>query len=138
VSPVALPNPVTEGIGRLALQALTAIGGEPLRQHVSEAKQRAGETILTEIHHRQSPAWLIEGKVDVAVVWETESRHHVRLGTLVDEVRIGPAASLRGDYAAAILTAALHRETAAAFLSFLTGSGGQGVYARHGFTTKLS
>ncbi|HUW77338.1 MAG TPA: substrate-binding domain-containing protein [Candidatus Nanopelagicaceae bacterium] len=41
---VALPDPATEGIGRLALQALSAAGGDQLHDEVFDAKRRRGET----------------------------------------------------------------------------------------------
>lgn len=132
---VALPNPATEGIGRLALRALTAAGGEELRKRVTEDKQHSGETVLTEIHHRQSPAWIAAGTMDAAFVWETEARHHVGLGTPIENVPIGPN-SPRGGYAAAVVTAAPHPEAAAQLLSYLTGPAGQANYRRHGFSTE--
>jgi molybdate transport system substrate-binding protein len=131
---VALPDPATEGIGQLALQALAAAGGEELREQVAGAKQRAGETVLTQIHHRQSPAWLAAGAIDAAFVWQTEAQHHGRLGTPVENVPIGLPACLAGGYAAAVVTAAPHRETAAEFLCYLAGPPGQATYQRHGFT----
>jgi molybdate transport system substrate-binding protein len=133
---VALPDPETEGIGRLALQALAAAGGEELRERVAGAKQRAGETVFTQIHHRQSPAWVAAGTIDAAVVWETEARHHVGLGTPVESVPFGAPASPRGGYAAAVVTAAPHPAAAAEFLAWLTGAAGRAVYQRHGFTTR--
>lgn len=133
---VALPNPQTEGIGRLALQALAAAGGEELREKVAGAKQRAGETVLTSIHHRQSPAWLAAGTADAAIVWETEARHHAHLGTPVEAVPIEPAANQRGHYAAVAVTGAPHPETAGLFLNYLAGPAGRHRYARHGFTTQ--
>jgi molybdate transport system substrate-binding protein len=41
---VALPDPATEGIGRLALQALSAAGDAQLHDEVFDAKARRGET----------------------------------------------------------------------------------------------
>jgi molybdate transport system substrate-binding protein len=133
---VALPNPRTEGIGRLALRALAAAGGDELRERVAGAKQRAGETVFTEIHHRQSPAWIAAGEVDAAVVWETEARHHAAIGTPAESVPIAAGAGQRGDYAAAVVTAAPHRAAAERFVAYLAGGPGQAVYARYGFTTR--
>lgn len=133
---VALPNPVTEGIGRLALRALADAGGGELREQVTGIKQRAGETVLTEIHHRQSPAWIAAGMIDVAVVWATEASHHARLGTPVEEVPFGSSGGPRGGYAAATVTGAPHTGAAGEFLSYLTGPAGQAAYRRHGFTVE--
>lgn len=133
---LALPNPETEGIGRLALRALTAAGGKQLHDEVFDAKLRAGETVLTSIHHRQSPAWLAEGKTDVAFMWETEALHHLAMGTPVEMVPIDPAVNQRGEYAAAVVNAAPHRQTAERFLDFLTGPVGHAVYEKFGFTVE--
>lgn len=129
-------NWVTEprGIGRLSLRALTAAGGKQLYDEVFDAKLRAGETVLTSIHHRQSPAWLAEGTTDVAFVWETEALHHLAIGTPVEMVPIDPAVNQRGEYAAAVVNAAPHRQTAERFLDFLTGPVGHAVYEKFGFT----
>ena len=131
---IALPDPETEGIGRLALLALIAAGGNQLHDEVFNAKRRAGETVLTSIHHRQSPAWLAEGRTDVAFMWETEGLHHRTMGTSVEMVPIDPAVNQRGEYAAAIVNAAPHGQTAERFLDFLTGPVGQAVYEKFGFT----
>jgi molybdate transport system substrate-binding protein len=131
---VALPDPETEGIGRLALRALTAAGGNQLRDEVFDVKRRAGETVLTGIHHRQSPAWLADGSADAAVVWETEARHHLAIGTPVEAVPIDPAANQAGEYAAAVVNGCPHPQLAEQLLDYLTGPAGQAIYARYGFT----
>jgi molybdate transport system substrate-binding protein len=131
---LALPNPETEGIGRLALLALTAAGGNHLHDEVFDAKRRTGETVLTSIHHRQSPAWLAEGAMDVAFMWETEALHHLAMGAPVEMVPIDSAVNQRGEYAAAVVNAAPHRQSAQRFLDFLTGPIGHAVYEKFGFT----
>ncbi len=133
---VALPDPLTEGIGRLALHALSAAGGDRLHDEVIEVKRRSGQTVLTTIHHRQSPAWLAEGTTDVAVVWETEAHHLIASGAPVELVAIDAAVNQRGQYAAAVVTAAPHRDVAEGFLDHLTGAAGRAVYSRYGFTVE--
>ncbi len=121
---VALPNPETEGIGRKALDAMTAAGGEDLRTLVLD-RQRHGHLVrMTSIHHRQAVDWLRDGQVDVAVVWDTEARHHRETGAPVQEVTLPPEHSQVGTYAAAPVAGAPHPDTAAAFVDFLaTGAG---------------
>lgn len=131
---LALPDPETEGIGRLALLALTAAGGNRLHDEVFDAKRRAGETVLTSIHHRQSPALLAEDRTDVAFMWETEALHHLAMGAPVEMVPIDSAFNQRGEYAAAAVNAAPHRQSAERFLDFLTGPIGHAVYEKFGFT----
>lgn len=133
---VALPDPKTEGIGRLALHALESAGGVGLREEVEVAKHRLGQTIFTSIHHRQTPAWVAEGRIDVGVVWETEARHHASIGTAVQAVAVDDAANQRGYYAAAVTTAAPHLEHAEAFVEYLAGPAGRNIYAGYGFSTE--
>ena len=131
---VALPDPKTEGIGRLALEVLAAAGGPSLRDAVMGEKRQAGETILTTIHHRQTPAWLVEGRIDVGIVWETEARYQSGIGTPVVPVAIDEGANQRGEYAAAIVRDASHRLAAERFLDHLTDEPGRTIYAHFGFS----
>lgn len=133
---VALPDPATEGIGRLALRALDAAGGSSLRHEVEVAKRRAGQTTFTRIHHRQTPAWIADGLVDVGVVWETEGRHHTAIGSPLQAVAIDDAVNQSGCYAAAVVEGAPHHDHAEAFVDYLAGQAGRAVYARFGFSAE--
>lgn len=130
---VAFPNPETEGIGRLALEAITAAGGEQLREAVFVRNRERGFVRLTAIHHRESPAWLHDGTIDVAIVWQTEALHHLRAGRPVQEISLPPGHNKTGEYAAATVAGAPHPELAAAFVDYLTGPDGGGVFQRYGF-----
>ena len=52
---LVMPNPAYEGIGRQIKAALAKAGGDELVKAVYETKVADGTTILTHIHHRQSP-----------------------------------------------------------------------------------
>lgn len=130
---VALPDPQTEGIGDLALAALEAAGGESLREEVFHTKRDTGETVLTSIHHRQSPAWISQGWVDAAIVWSTEAAHLERDGAPVEGVTITPEHNQRGEYAAALVNDAPHDEAAKDFLEFITGGTAAHIYSEFGF-----
>ena len=131
---VAFPDPRTEGIGALALEALEAAGGAGLRRKVEMEKASAGEVVFTSIHHRQGPAWLAQGATDVAVVWSTEAHYHLGRGGPFEIVAIPEADNRRGDYAAAVVAGADHPEAAGWFVDHLCGRAGRAAYARHGFT----
>lgn len=130
---VAFPDPATEGIGRLALEALHGTGGAGLRRAVEHDKAGRGEVVFTSIHHRQGPAWLAAGATDAAVVWSTEALHHRRLGGPFDTVTIPGSQNRRGAYAAAVVSGAAHRDAAAAFVDHLCSEAGRAVYAARGF-----
>src|SRR5215475_1946707 len=52
---VALPNPEFEGVARQIRASLVKAGGEELAEQVYGQKVKNGETVLTRIHHRQTP-----------------------------------------------------------------------------------
>ncbi|WP_334173676.1 substrate-binding domain-containing protein [Sinomonas sp.] len=130
---LALPDPRTEGIGRLALAALEDEGGSALRQRIQGHKREAGETLLTSIHHRQSPSWLAQGLVDAAIVWETEAIHAARSHQPVQALPLDPLNRQRGRYAAAVVHHAPHPGAAAALEAFLNAEEGRQIYRSHGF-----
>lgn len=132
---IAMPNPATEGVGRLIVQALMAAGGEVLVQQVMEQKVRSGQTRLTQIHHRESICWLNSGAIDVAPLWSTEARYHVQRGEPVDQIEISTEHNQRGRYAAAIVERRTrHPAAAQAFTRFLESESAQAVYRSYGFT----
>lgn len=130
---VALPDPRTEGIGELALAAIQATGGAAMRRTIEHDKRRSGEVVLTSIHHRQSPAWLTSGDLDVAVVWSTEARHHLSLGAPFDVVALPAEHNRTGAYAAAAVIGAPHPRAAAAFVDYLCSDAGRSCFAEFGF-----
>jgi molybdate transport system substrate-binding protein len=130
---VAMPNPATEGVGKLIVTGLRSAGGEPLVRRVMEEKVATGETRLTQIHHRESVLWLAHGEVDVAPLWSTEARYHVQRGT-AEEVAIEKAHNQLGHYAVAVVERrSLHPAAAALFVQFMQTAPAQKVYARYGF-----
>ena len=135
---VALPDPRTEGIGRLTLAALETVGGLSLRRAVEVDKRRDGTAVFTTIHHRQSPDWLEAGAVDAAVVWSTEARHHLACGRPFALVNIPPEQNRMGDYAAAVVRGAPHPAAAAAFVAYLCGPAGQACYRERGFAAPIA
>lgn len=130
---VAMPDPRTEGVGRLIVDALRSVGGEELVRAVMVDKRAAGTTRLTRIHHRESPEWLARGEVDAAPLWATESRYHRNAGAGVADVPIEAGHNQRGRYAIALVDGAPHHATAERFVAFLTGPPGQEIYSRWGF-----
>ena len=129
---VALPNPETEGIGRKALDAIKAAGGEHLHTAILDRSRRSHLVRTTSIHHRQGVSWLRDGRVDVAVVWDTEARHHCATGAPVEKIALPPEQNVVGRYAVATVAGAPHPEEAEAFVRFLTAQAGP-VLEKYGF-----
>lgn len=135
---VAIPDPNTEGIGRLALKAIENAGGSHLREQVEVKKSKDRTTVFTTIHHRQSPAWIASGEVDVAVVWSTEATYHRSQNSNFDAVTIPPDHNMTGQYSAAVVTDGPHSQAAAWFVDFLVSKTGQDCYRRYGFASALN
>ncbi len=130
---LSLPNPETEGIGRQIAKALERAGGEALRRKVLEEKVRDGSTVLTRIHHRETPLALMRGQADAGVVWRTEALFQRSLGHPLESVEIAATQNETGLYQAAMVRGALHEAAARAFLNFLASPEARAVFARYGF-----
>jgi ABC-type molybdate transport system substrate-binding protein len=135
---IAMPNPAFEGIARQIQAAYVRAGGEQLRHTIMDVKAKDGATILTQIHHRQSAAYLLAGVVDAAPVWSTEGDYQKRMGHEIDLVPIPEAQNSTAQYVIAAMRSAPHREVAAAFVQFVTSSVGQAIYRKYGFSPGLS
>lgn len=135
---VALPEPATEGVGRLVQAAIAAAGGEDLLRRLTEDKLVAGETAMNTIHHRESPVWIEDGSVDVALAWATEARFHERSGRLIEGVPIAPEHNQQGRYAIAAVTACPHPANASRLLEFMKSDTAQHLYRTYGFQPPVS
>jgi ABC-type molybdate transport system substrate-binding protein len=130
---VAMPNPQTEGVARQIVSAYRKAGGDALVQRIMETKRAAGTTILTSIHHRQTPAWLLQGKADAGPVWLSEALYQERIHSGLEAVRIPAAENVSGAYLAAVVRTAAHVAAAKAFVAFLASQQAQDVYRSYGF-----
>jgi accessory colonization factor AcfC len=130
---VALPNPETEGIARQVSDSLKKAGGDNLAHTVYEAKVQSGSTILTQIHHRQIPMWILEGKCDAGVVWASEVRFQQRIGNPISGVPIPGEQNTTAIYAAGVVHGAPHRAAAIAWLAYLQTAEAQAAYGEFGF-----
>jgi molybdate transport system substrate-binding protein len=130
---VAMPNPTWEGIARQIESAYRKAGGERLVNTIMVTKGRDGTTLLTQIHHRETPMWLIDGRVDAGPVWITEALYQQRIGAPIETVRIPSSQNERGSYEAAAVAKAPHPQLAHDFVLFLTTPQAQEIYRSYGF-----
>jgi molybdate transport system substrate-binding protein len=130
---VSMPDPRTEGIGRMVVQAYEKAGGKSLADTVMKEKVENGSTFLTDIHHRQTPMRIMSGDSDAGPVWRTEALFQQRIGNPVGLVEIPPEYNQNATYVAARLKLAPHPRAADEFLDLLTGPGGQAIYRDYGF-----
>ena len=117
---LAMPNPAWEGVASQIKAALTKAGGEGLAKRVYEDKVADGSTILTRIHHRQTPLWLMQGRAQAGVTWQSEAIFQEKSGHAISRVAIAPAENVTAIYSAAMVANPPHPEAAKAWLAFIT------------------
>ncbi len=130
---LSMPNPETEGVARQIADALKKAGGERLATAVYQTKVSDGTCYLTQIHHRQTPIRLMQGKSDAGVVWTSEVRFQERIGNPIEGVKIPAQQNIRVTYAAAVVKSAAHREAAEAWIQYLSSAQAQSAYQAFGF-----
>lgn len=130
---LSMPNPEWEGVGKLIEASLERAGGTKLLHAVMVAKRQNGETFLTEIHHRQTPMRILEGRSDAGVTWQSEVRFQQSIGNPISGVAIPDRYNTTGVYAAAVVRAAVHPQAAAEWVKFLRTSTAQAIYKDFGF-----
>lgn len=130
---LSMPNPEWEGVANQIAAALKKAGGEALYQQVYEKKVASGSTILTEIHHRQTPMRIMEGKADAGVTWASEVMFQEKTGNPITGVKIPDAQNSVAIYAGGVLTGAPHPQAAAQWLAYLKSPEAQAIYHQYGF-----
>ncbi len=114
-----MPNPAFEGVARQIRASLVKAGGEDLAQNVYERKVADGSTILTRIHHRQTPLFLMQGLGVAGVTWKSEAIFQESIGHAITHIAIPPEQNTKAIYSAAMVANAPHGEAARAWLAFL-------------------
>ena len=134
----SMPNPVNEGI--MQFYARKVLERHDLWQKISDGKecvscQTTANNWFTAVHHRETPARILDGTSDAGIVWKTEVLEARRRGANVDAVELPPSDSLRADvaYAIGVLTNSKHKEIADRYLAFVGSDAGQAAYAKFGF-----
>lgn len=110
-------------------------GGESLVKRIMEEKRAEGTTILTIVHHRETPLRIKKGTVDVGPVWATEVINALREGLKVEAVEPSEGLDQRDkvNYFIARLKDSPNRENAGKFLNFMKSPQVQEIYKRFGF-----
>jgi ABC-type molybdate transport system substrate-binding protein len=134
----SMPNPVNEGI--MQFYARKVLEQHNIWQQISDGKecvscQTTANNWFTAVHHRETPARILDGTSDAGIVWKTEVLEAQRRGANVDAVELPPPDSLRSDvaYAIGILTSSKHKQAADRYLAFVGSEAGQAAYAKFGF-----
>jgi molybdate transport system substrate-binding protein len=130
---LAMPNPEFEGISRQIKASLQKAGGEQLETTVYETKVKQGTTELTQIHHRQTPLWIMQGRVDAGVTWQSEAVFQEQTGHPISHVAIPVSQNTTAIYAAAMVKNSEHAEAAGRWLDFIRSEQSLAIFERFGF-----
>jgi molybdate transport system substrate-binding protein len=130
---LAMPNPEFEGVAHQIKESLKKVGGDALVSAVYGAKVSQGSTVLTHIHHRQTPLFLMQGVVDAGVTWQSEALFQEQAGHPISHVDIPPVTNATAVYAGAIVKGAAHQGAALAWLEFVHSPEALAIFERYGF-----
>jgi molybdate transport system substrate-binding protein len=130
---LAMPNPEFEGIARQIKTSLGKAGGENLAKAVYEDKVKDGSTVLTHIHHRQTPLFLMQGLVEAGVTWQSEAMFQEQVGHPISHVDIPADQNTTAIYAGAEVRGAPHSEAAKQWLEFIRSPEAINIFQRYGF-----
>lgn len=130
---LAMPNPEFEGVARQIKASLRKAGGATLDDAVYGSKIRAGSTILTHIHHRQTPLFLMQGVADAGVTWKSEALFQEQVGNAISHVDIPDQFNTTAIYAGAVVHGAAHVEAANSWLTFIRSPAALKIFEGYGF-----
>jgi ABC-type molybdate transport system substrate-binding protein len=130
---LSMPSPKSEGVANQIATSLRKAGGEKLYQAVYQNKVKNGQTILTEIHHRQTPMRIMSKQVDTGVTWASEVRFQESIGNPIQGVEIPANQNAAAIDAGGVMKNAPHPAAAAQWLAFLKSPEAQAVYHQYGF-----
>jgi ABC-type molybdate transport system substrate-binding protein len=130
---LSMPNPAWEGVAKQISNSLRKAGGDSLYQTVYQDKVKDGKTILTEIHHRQTPMRIMSGQVDAGVTWASEVRFQESVGNPIKGIVIPADLNTTATYAGGVMQDAPHPAIAAQWLAFLKSPQAQTIYRQYGF-----
>ena len=130
---LSMPNPAWEGVAKQIADSLRKAGGDSLYQAVYQDKVKSGKTVLTEIHHRQTPMRIMSGQVDAGVTWASEVRFQESIGNPIRGILIPADLNTTATYAGGVMQDAPHPAIAAQWLAFLKSPQAQTIYRQYGF-----
>jgi ABC-type molybdate transport system substrate-binding protein len=132
---ISQPNPEYEDIAFHIIEMYRQAGGETLVHRIMEEKRAEGTTILTMVHHRETPIRIAKGSVDVGPVWATEIQHARQKKQRVEVVEPGEVLDQREriSYYICKLKGSANPENGARFLKFIKSPAAQSIYEKYGF-----
>jgi molybdate transport system substrate-binding protein len=130
---LVMPNPAYEGIARQIKASLAKAGGDELVKAVYDSKVADGTAILTHIHHRQTPLYLMQGRAQAGVTWQSEAMFQEKNGHPIEHVDIPDAMNSTAIYAGAMVKGAPHPDAAKMWLDFIRSPEALSIFESYGF-----
>ncbi|MEW6327926.1 MAG: substrate-binding domain-containing protein [Thermodesulfobacteriota bacterium] len=132
---ISQPNPETEDIALHIIGMYREAGGEALVKRIMEGKRAEGTTILTIVHHRETPLRLKKRTVDVGPVWATEYKNARQERLPFECIEPGEALDQRDkiNYFITVLKNAPNPSNAVKFLDFIKSDLARNIYKKYGF-----
>ena len=130
---LSMPNPEWEGVARQIKASLVNAGGAALEKIVYEDKVGNGQTILTHIHHRQTPLFMMQGLVDAGVTWKSEAIFQEQAGHPISHIDIPDNQNTTAIYASAVVKGAAHPKAGREWAAFLRTPTALAIFERYGF-----
>ena len=130
---LSMPNPQWEGVARQIQISLRKTGGPALERMVYDTKVKNGETILTHIHHRQTPLFLMQGLADAGVTWKSEAIFQEQSGHPISNIPIPAKDNTTAIYASAVTRGAPHPKWAKDWVNFLRSPVALHIFEHYGF-----
>lgn len=132
---ISQPNPEYEDIAYYILDMYRQAGGDALVRRIIEEKRAEGTTILTIVHHRETPLRISKRTVDVGPVWATEiinaKAHHLAIEMVEPGEKLDQREKV--NYYICTLKKAPHPANAKKFLDFIKSPRAQHIYEHYGF-----
>jgi molybdate transport system substrate-binding protein len=128
---LAMPNPEFEGIARQIQDSLRKAGGDVL-DAVYRTKVADGSATLTQIHHRQTPLFLMLGRADAGVTWKSEALFQEQMGHPIGHIDIPAEQNSIGIYGGAMVKGAAHPAAARLWLAYIHSEPALAIFKRYG------
>ena len=132
---ISQPDPANEDIAFHIMNMYQDAGGDKLVRRIMEEKRAEGTTILTIVHHRETPLRIAKKTVDVGPVWATEIIHAGTTELSFEVIEPGPDLDQRDkiNYYICKFSKAPHPEAAEKFIHFISSPVAKEIYEKHGF-----
>lgn len=133
---VSQPSPMHEDIAEHVLRMYRVACGDGLVRRIMEEKRESGTTLLTTVHHRETPERLLNGVCDAGPVWATETAWAAAQGLALEAVEFGAEYDQHEQvrYWICPVHGGRNPENGKAFMKFLQGGAAREIFVRYGFT----